>query len=90
MKYVKKPIVVEAFQFGVDDTPEWFNEDVAIFKIDGEGGFIKSPSAKLIAFQKGEFITNINGVIYPCKEEIFKATYELESMADGTCEPERH
>ncbi len=32
MKYVKKPIVVEAFRFGHDQHPEWFVKSSVIVK----------------------------------------------------------
>src|SRR3954469_557639 len=35
MKYVNKPVVVEAFQFGVDEYPEWFkgNSQISCMRI---------------------------------------------------------
>lgn len=92
MKYVKKPIVVEAFQLGVDVVPGWFyvaklvGEDAGCEIVDihyktGEIGIIQSciiytPEGDMTA-NKGDFIIKgVKGEIYPCKKDIFEATYE--------------
>jgi hypothetical protein len=33
MKYKKKPVVIEAFQMGIDDRPDWFQDKVSQGKI---------------------------------------------------------
>jgi len=84
MKYFKKSVVVEAFQLGVDDEPEWFlySDYICVTKVNelipfrGEECFIRTPEGDMMGF-KGDFIIKgIQGEIYPCKEVIFKATYE--------------
>jgi len=81
MKYVKKPIVVEAFQFGVEEYPDWFIE-----KFSSQVSFHQDyPNCcKLIndgyvldAWTGDMIIKGIQGELYPCKKDIFDATYEL-------------
>jgi hypothetical protein len=84
MKYRKKPVVVEAFQLGIDDAPEWFadamrNGNTIILKRDLEG----RPCAEIITLEgtmdaryADYVIRGVKGVIYPCKPNIFRMTYE--------------
>jgi len=78
MKYRKRPVVIEAEQF----TGEGDQARVAMFchgipTPDGnitiatlEGAMIARPGDFVIRGVKGEF--------YPCKPDIFAATYEVE------------
>lgn len=81
MKYVKKPIVVEAFQFGVDEEPEWFLDEDGIHVVFHED---YPNCCKIITLEgmmeacTGDMIIKDNiGEIYPCKKETFDATYDL-------------
>lgn len=83
-KYRKKPVVIEAVQWLPDKSPhsfpEWwqhhmlmhpdrFNEESGAFTIRTlEGDMIANVGDWIIKGVKGEF--------YPCKPDIFKATYE--------------
>jgi hypothetical protein len=75
MKYRKKPIVIEATQwFKHGDHPKVEvdysrSKDIVLGWISTlEGGHIVTP---------GDFIiTGIKGEHYPCKPDIFEATYE--------------
>ena len=82
MKYIKKPIAIEATQYfdwmrERDELPDgvvlvyWaeFNDDLPTIKTL-EGNHIVS-NADFI-------ITGIKGEKYPCKPDIFKATYYTE------------
>lgn len=88
MKFRKKPIVIEAFQYGFDVYPEWFKEfkdkryvPSRNLKKSEENKF---PSDILIMTLEGEMradyydwiIKGVNGEIYPCKADIFEKTYE--------------
>lgn len=81
MKYVKKPIVVEAFQYLVDERPEWFTKEYG-HQVVLDGGEptrceIETLEGVMKAY-KGDFIIKgIQGEIYPCKEDIFRETYDL-------------
>ena len=89
MKYRKKPIVVEAFQFGVDDMPDWFklNEGVNWYNLakmvstqDQDLGSIYCLIDTLEGVMRGDYgdyiIKGVHGELYPCKPEIFHQTYE--------------
>jgi len=66
MKYRKKPVVIEATQwFKMGDHP-------AVTDI----GFIATPEGNMHVTPGDYIITGVKGKFYPCKEEIFKMTYE--------------
>ena len=85
MKYRKKPVEVEAFQFGVDSHPQWFTDatkdgTVLLFE-DGPYGEqfarIQTPEGKMEAREEQHWIIRgVEGEIYPCKNTVFEATYE--------------
>jgi hypothetical protein len=81
MKYRKKPVVIDAVQFTSENMPE-----VTAF-IGGENGgkFIARPPGGLgIQTLEGTMwatpgdwiIKGVKGEFYPCKPDIFAATYE--------------
>lgn len=88
MKYVKKPVVVEAFQFGVDEEPTWFIDKIFTKRIiefrdlTGEDALdicsydILNGTFSTIAYKNDMIIKDSNGKIYPCEKEIFDASYE--------------
>jgi len=86
-KWRKKPVVIEAFKWtgGLDQTedPEWITEAI----LNGDVWFVNegTPSVYLmIKTLEGEHKANrgdyiIRGIkreLYPCKPDIFLATYE--------------
>lgn len=81
MKYVKRPIVIEAEQFLPEPTPgpqpgrmfmEW------PIQTDERGHFIIIPTLEgSLRAEPGDWIiTGIKGEKYPCKPDIFAATYQ--------------
>lgn len=85
MKYRKKPVVIEAFKFdgrsNTDPTvPQWFADAVVA------GAIRANPDSISIKTLEGEMrgdlgdwiIRGVKGEIYPCKPEIFEATYNAE------------
>jgi hypothetical protein len=90
-KYRKKPVVIEAFEFRSEpndqtsDYPNWFME--ALRKQPGEPGAIyMAPDSDewrvntlegFHVISDGDYIIQgIKGELYPCKPDIFEATYE--------------
>lgn len=76
LRFRKKPVEVEAWRNDADDNtmPEWAKAAVLI-RNDGsflvntiEGGLVARPGDWLIRGVQGE--------VYPCKPDIFEATYE--------------
>jgi hypothetical protein len=86
-KFRKKPVVIEAFQLhnrvGTDDRPEWLKQAA------DEGRVVfhdqrNAPGHWTIPTLEGEMrgdhgdwiIKGVKGELYPCKPDIFEATYE--------------
>ena len=84
MKYRKKPVIIDAFRLGVNCAPEWFSEKVLsedIMLIITSTGDVSRCSIKtlegIMTAEAGDFIIKgVQGEIYPCKADIFEATYE--------------
>ncbi len=90
----KKPVVVEAVKWDGDaliaDTPEWFVS--ALERGAHVGGFVVNTRGELMIFTlEGNMIASggdwiikgVAGEFYPCKPDIFAATYEA-IPTDGT------
>ena len=81
MKYRKKPVIIEAFQFGVDDMPNWFLLDERVVWGNKEGKkplfCIIKTSSGLVTGDCGDYvIKGIDEEIYICKAEAFVMTHE--------------
>ena len=87
-QYRKKPVVIEAFKYGIDNRPDWFNDKVTTNEIVTYVGYdLRSPEEfyceikTLEGIMRGDYedyiIQGIKGEIYPCKPDIFEATYEI-------------
>lgn len=82
-KYRKKPVVIEAFKLGVDPMPDWFMDKVTTNEIvlrDARVGLdcaeIKTLEGVMRADRGDMVIQGVKGEVYPCKPDIFEATYE--------------
>ena len=86
-KYRKKPVVIEAFKWtgGPDqiEDPEWIVDAITAERVFFTN--VGTPNAKMhigtlegvMTADPGDFIIlGVAGEIYPCKPEIFEATYE--------------
>ena len=78
-KYGKKPIVIEAFQWGVDEVPAWWRKASDKFNVNVQTGsvFISTLEGIHEARVYDFIIQGIKGELYPCKPDIFEATYDL-------------
>jgi hypothetical protein len=86
-QYRKKPMVIEAFKYGIDDKPNWFNDKLPTKEIMTFEGYNNKNEEKFCAIKtlegvmKGNFgdyiIKGVKGEIYPCKADIFEMTYEI-------------
>lgn len=86
--YRKKPVVIEARQLtnvNAGEIVEWINENTqdAAFMRGGNGGgsrggtvFIETLEGRHHASVGDWIIQGVQGEFYPCKNEIFLATYE--------------
>lgn len=83
-KYRKKPVVIEAFLFGVDKEPEWYIEAVTNGRvevipagIETSFCYIHTLEGMMKAVEEKDYIIRgVNGELYPCKADIFEKTYE--------------
>lgn len=82
-KYRKKPIVVEAVQFHSQHQP-WpdgvipWSQGVQNRKGGTQSwGYIQTLEGKMDVAEGDWIITGVKGEKYPCKDDIFRATYEL-------------
>ena len=84
MKYRKKPVVVEAFQFTDDKIEtliglqEFMDRDVRVSYKNPENPVLKIETLEgVMDASIGDYIIKgVRGEFYPCKPDIFKATYE--------------
>lgn len=90
-QYRKKPVVIEAFKYGIDPRPDWFNDKVTTNEIVT---FISLEDSSLYyceiktleGVMRGDYrdyiIQGVKGEIYPCKPDIFEMTYEPMNKLD--------
>ena len=91
MKFVKKPVVIEAITFDelvkhglenganvVNDMPwSWDYNGHEISHENDECYLIPTLEGTMKMTPNDMLITGVKGEIYPCKKDIFEATYEL-------------
>ena len=77
-KFRKMPIVIEAFQWGIDEVPTWWREQSGEFNIDISSGSVFIPTLEgTHEARVGDYIIQgIKDELYPCKPDIFELTYE--------------
>jgi hypothetical protein len=95
-KYRKKPVVIEAFRYGINGWPDWFHDkhitnDIVTFRGDEDyAPFDHSENIwceikTLEGVMRGDYgdfiVQGVNGEIYPCKPDIFEKTYEYVGEA---------
>ena len=68
-KYRKKPVVIEAFQYDGDLIDRNGNPYVPAWAMDAF-------KARVLFSVADYIIRGVQGEIYPCKPDIFEATYE--------------
>lgn len=79
--FVKRPVAVEAFQFGYDEEPKWFNPEYIVTEYDDAGkprlkGCISTLEGNMWFWEGDYVIKGIKGECYPCRRDIFEETYE--------------
>jgi hypothetical protein len=80
-KYRKKPVVIEAFQFLPDSDGNYFrcrwpDYDELVGSCGKAGLLIKTLEGTMRAVPGDWLIRGVKGEVYPCKPDIFEATYE--------------
>ncbi|WP_251860399.1 hypothetical protein [Clostridium sp. Marseille-Q2269] len=86
-EYRKKPVIIEAFQFGIDPIPDWFMSKISdntvilhnLGKKYPKPGYcdIKTLEGTMRGIVGDYIIKGVNGELYPCKPDAFQNTYEL-------------
>ena len=77
MKFRKKPVVIEAEKYDGDTTHLSYEFGTAISRSRGGGSCFISTLEGEMECKPGDFIIKgIAGEFYPCKPDIFAATYE--------------
>jgi len=85
MKFRKKPVVIEAFEVHPDDgqtrqlPPMWLVNAMvsgSVKALDGGGLSIGTLEGEMRADVGDWIIQGVKGELYPCKPDIFAATYE--------------
>ena len=88
MKYRKKPVVVDAFQYRDDfmkvgancnGVPDWgisAYDDGILYFDENDSLRVKTLEGDMIASIGDYIIRGVNGELYPCKPDIFEKTYE--------------
>lgn len=78
MKFRKKPVVVDVFQFTVDEVPQWWKDrnDIMI-EVNTCTALIPTLEGVMRASPLDYIIKGVKGEIYPCKPDIFEQTYEV-------------
>jgi len=80
---MKKPIVIEAFRLGIDCMPDWYMDRVTDCIATNYGEWRKLDYAIIktlegdMRAERGDYvIKGVKNEVYPCKPDIFEATYE--------------
>jgi hypothetical protein len=90
MEYRKKPVVIEAMQFTGFIHGDLLPQDLAVFLEDAVLSYSKG-GLQIHTLEGDEHIASIGdwiikgvkGEFYPCKPDIFEATYELASKPNS-------
>lgn len=75
--YVKKPIQIAAFRYGFEEIPEWMYGKTWVIHEDTDDEYlmIHTLEGDMRADIGDYIIKGIKDEIYPCKSDIFKASY---------------
>lgn len=80
MKYRKKPVVIDAFHWdgtNVAEARDFFGSFLGWHLENSEFLIIKTLEGDHLANPGDWIIKGVKGEFYPCKPDIFAATYEL-------------
>jgi hypothetical protein len=85
MQWKKKPVIVEAIQFNgvnIKVIKEFAGEDNVLSNHPGTIHWIKTLEGDMMISQGDYIIKGVKGEFYPCKPDIFYATYERHLVWD--------
>jgi len=84
-KYRKKPVVIDAVQWtggNQAEVSEFFNQKGSTFGLKGDRWTIGTLEGNMVATPSDWIIKGVKGEFYPCKPDIFEATYEAVGETD--------
>ncbi len=92
LEWRKKPVVIEAWQWQLENRsklPDWLLDTEVVFGRDRPGKWRREGDSLVIHTLEGDhraqpgdwIIKGIQGELYPCKPDIFAATYELAALS---------
>lgn len=73
--YRNKPVVIQAFKLGTDVPPDWWTQADNV-EVSTTSATIKTLEGVMLAEAGDYVIRGVKGELYPCKADIFAATYE--------------
>ena len=80
-QYIKKPVIIEAVQLTDKNHSEiiqWLSSyDVEAYTLNSSELYVKTLEGDMKANIGDYIIKGIKNEFYPCREDIFKMTYEL-------------
>ena len=84
-KFRKKPVVIEAFQWTVDEIPDWWREASGEFAIDVTTGSVFIPTLEGIHEARAtDWIIKEPGGLYVISPKVFERIYErVVNFTDG-------
>lgn len=81
MKCIKKPILFEAYQYGVGNAPDWYQKALSerkIFELHGETGcYVDTPHGRKYAEFADYIVIDGNGNLRVYKPDVFEEAYEV-------------
>ena len=77
-RYRKKPVEIEATQFTRDNGFDFISPGTTLACVNYDEWYLEIDTleGRMTASEGDWIITGINGERYPCKPDIFEATYE--------------
>lgn len=79
-KFRKKPVVIEAEQFTKKQPLPFAEQRVCL--LGPEGWYVETMEGPLHISENDWIIRGVQGEHYPCKPDIFAATYEPADLSD--------
>lgn len=79
MRYRKRPVTIEAWQLKASEAPGELASDVAAGRLlytEAGSVLIATLEGTMEAFPGDWIIRGVEGELYPCKDSIFRKTYE--------------
>lgn len=88
-KFRKKPVVIDAVQYDGTESSVveilTMRDDTSALRVEYDELLIPTLEGVMRASKGDWIIKGVKGELYPCKPDIFKATYELCSPKENVC-----